>query len=176
MTLTTGKVGAEVDQRHVTGLDELQKFLDQLPAKLEANVMRGALRAGMNVVKPVAQANIHSVSGELAKGLTVSTRRRGGTVWAYLKTKGKHGMVGRWLEFGTVAHEIMTRRAKALLFGGIYRKDVHHPGNKPKPFMRPALDSQATAAVVATGNYIKERLASKNGLDTSAVIIKGVDQ
>ena len=39
--------------------------------------------------------------------------------------------------------------------------------------MRPALDSQATRAVVAAGEYIKRRLATKHGLDTSGVMIEG---
>ena len=42
------------DSVHVKGLDALQKLLDTLPVKLEKNVMRGGLRAGMNVICGVA--------------------------------------------------------------------------------------------------------------------------
>lgn len=156
---------------HVKGLADLQKFLDQLPAKMEKNVLRGALRAGMNVVKPVAKSNIRSVSGLLAKGLKLSTNSKGGTVTASLKATGKHGWLARFVEFGTKAHKIAARKVPALWFGGRFVKSVDHPGAKPHPFMRPALDSQAQNATVAAGNYIKARLATKHGLDTSDVTI-----
>jgi HK97 gp10 family phage protein len=157
---------------HVTGLSDLQKFLDDLPVKLEKNIMRGALRAGMNVVKPVAQQNVHSVSGELDAGLKVGTRVRGQTVTAYLKATGPHAFVAKFVEFGTAAHNIAAKTGR-LSFGGLYAKSVQHPGARPKPFMRPALDGQAQNAVIAAGEYIKNRLATKEGLDTSAVLIEG---
>lgn len=161
------------DETHVKGLSDLQTFMDQLAPKIEANVMRGALRAGMDVVKPIAQGNIHSVSGELAKGLKIGTRRKGSVVMAYLKTTGAHAFVAKWVEFGTRAHNIAAKAARSLSFGGIFAKSVAHPGAKPRPFMRPALDGQANAAVVAAAEYIKNRLATKEGLDTSAVLIEG---
>jgi HK97 gp10 family phage protein len=161
------------DEVHVKGLKDLQKFLDQLTPKMEANIMRGALRAGMNVVKPVAAANIHPVSGLLAAGLKIFTRIRGGVVSASLRATGKHAFVARWVEFGTRAHDIVAKLGGSLFFGGVFTKVVNHPGARPKPFMRPALDGQAQAAVIAAGNYIKDRLAKKEGLDTSHVMVEG---
>lgn len=162
------------NETHVKGLAELQKFMDQLPPKLEANVMRGALRAGMNQVLPVAKAGVHSVSGELAKGLKVGTRLRGHTVTASIKAKGKHGPVAHLVEFGTAAHLIAAKaRGGALAFLGVFREFIRHPGARPKPFMRPALDGQAQNAVIASAEYMKKRLATKEGLDTSAVLIEG---
>lgn len=161
------------DTAHVKGLADLQKFLDTMPAKMERNVMRGALRAGMNVVKPAAQANIRSVSGLLAKGLKISTKAKGGTVTASLKATGPHGWLARFVEFGTRAHKIAARKVPSLWFGGFFVKSVQHPGARPKPFMRPALDSQAQNATVAAGNYIKGRLATKHGLDTADITIGG---
>jgi hypothetical protein len=98
---------------YVKGLRELQQVLDQVPAKVERNVLRGALRAGMTVVKPIAQANVHSVSGELARGLKIGTRARGGQVTANLKTTGVHARVGHLVEYGTHAHEIRPSRARS---------------------------------------------------------------
>lgn len=160
------------DERTVKGLAELQKFLDQLTPKMEENVMRGALRAGMKEVLPTARANIHNVSGELAIGLKIGTRSRRGTVTASLKAKGPHAHVAKWVEFGTKPHEI-TAKDGSLSFGGGFAKSVMHPGAKRKPFLRPALDQKATAAVVATGNYIKNRLKTKHGLDTAHIKIEG---
>lgn len=157
---------------HIKGLDELQSFLDQVTPKIEANIMRGALRAGMNVVKPAAQANIHSVSGLLAKGLKVSANRRGHVVTAKLKATGPHAQVAHLVEFSTRPHNISAKFSGWLSFANIFRKVVQHPGTKPRPFMRPALDSQASAAVVATGEYIKSRL-TKEGLNATHVAVEG---
>lgn len=161
------------DTVHVKGLSDLARFMDTLPPKLERNVMRGALRAGMRVVQPVARANVHSVSGELARGLKISTRARGGRVTASLRATGKHAHVAKWLEFGTAAHVIASKIGGMLAFGyGVFRKVVQHPGSRPKPFMRPALDQQAGAAVVASAEYMKKRLATKHGLDTANISIE----
>lgn len=161
------------DTEHVKGLSDLQKFLDQLAPKVEANIMRGALRAGMNVVKPAAQSGVHSVSGELAKGLKVGTNRRGSIVTANLKATGPHRSVAHLVEFGTRPHNISAKFRGWLSFLNIFRKEVRHPGARPKPFMRPALDAQAAAATVAVGQYVKNRLETKEGLDMSHVNIEG---
>lgn len=158
---------------HVKGLRELQAFLDTLPAKVEKNIMRGALRAGMKTIQPVAKANVHSVSGLLAAGLKIGTNSRGGRVTASLKAKGPHAYLARWVEFGTRAHHIAAKKGGFLAFGGIFAKSIAHPGAKPKPFLRPALDQQATAAVVAAAEYMKARLETKHGLDTADIVIDG---
>lgn len=161
------------DLVHVKGLSDLQKLLDELPVKLEKNVMRGALRAGMNIVKPEAQQNIHSVSGELARGLKVSTNAKRGVVTAKLKATGPHAFIAHMLEFtGASAHTIMPSVKKALAIGGASVASVEHPGFRPKPFMRPALDARAGDAVVTVGNYVKQRLATKSGLDKADITVE----
>ena len=156
---------------HVRGLLDLQKFLDTLPAKLEANVMRGALRAGANVIRTQAKANVPVKSGLLRAGLKITTRSRRGVVTASVKAGGKHGFIAPWIEFGTAAHKIASKKGW-LSFGGIFAKSVDHPGAKPHPFMRPALDSEANRAIVAAAEYMKKRLATKHGLDTADIEIE----
>jgi len=160
-------------ETHIKGLADLQKFMDQLAPKIERNVMRGALRSGMNVVKPVAQANARKASGLYAAGLKISTRARGGRVSASLKATGPHAYLGKWIEFGTRAHNIVAKNGGWLSFGGIFAKSVAHPGARPFPHMRPALDSQAQNAVVAAAEYMKKRLQDKHSLDTSHINIEG---
>jgi HK97 gp10 family phage protein len=160
------------DDVHVKGLSQLQALLDTVAPKIEKNIMRGALRAGANVIKPVAAANIHSVSGELAKGLHVTTRARGGTVTASLKAGGPHGFVAKWVEHGTRPHTITAKDGGALMFGNGFHRSVQHPGTTPHAFMRPALDTQAQAAVIAVGEKIKSRL-TKEGLDVADVTVEG---
>ena len=187
---------------HIKGLDQLNKFLQELPVKIEKNVLRGSLRAGMKVVQPVAKANLHSRSGEIT--LKIGTRSKGGTVTASLKAKhvSKKGVPDNlpiWLEYGTAAHFISVQdeekpinmRLSARL-GMIVRASmttvnrnvlkigahfvgptVWHPGARPRAWIRPALDSQAQNAVVAAAEYMKQRLATKHGIDTSGVMIEG---
>lgn len=156
----------------VKGLADLNKFLQQLPAKVEQSVLRGALRAGANVVMAEAKANVPVDSGQLRDGLKVSTNSRRGRVTAKVKATGKHAHIAPWLEYGTAAHKITAKKGKGLFFGGLFVKGVQHPGARPKPFLRPALDGRAQDAVVAAAQYMKRRLATKNGLDTSSVEIE----
>lgn len=156
----------------VKGLSDLQKLLDTLPAKIEANIMRGALRAGMKPIQAAAKLNVSVVSGELRDGLKISTAKKDGKVIARLRATGKHGYVANWVEFGTSPHTITAKNRKGLSFGGLFFQSVDHPGARPKPFMRPALDSQAQTALVASGEYVKSRLASKQGLDTADIEIE----
>lgn len=181
---------------HVTGLADLQKFLDQLPVKVEMNVMRGALRAGAKLIKddavarcPVGKPSAEGArlyggyAGALRDSIRLSARRKGSVLSVSVKAGGKTRQgadvwYAHLIEFtGAVAHIIRSTNRKALSFGkagGVFRS-VLHPGMKAKPFLRPALDAQASNAVVAAAEYMKKRLATKQGLDTSEVQI-GVDE
>ena len=158
---------------NVKGLSELSEFLDQLPTKVQNNVMRGALRAGMSPVKEDAKTHAAVASGLLRDGLKVTTSNKAGVVTASLKATGKHARLAHLVEFGTSAHSIEAKDGGALSFGGGFVQHVDHPGARAHPFMRPAFDGQAQNAVVAAAEYMKERLSTKEGLDTSAVLIEG---
>lgn len=179
------------DLVHVKGLSGLNAFLQQLPVKMETNVMRSALREGAKPIAEEARRRVHSISGRLAKSIRISTRSRRGTVTAKVIAGGRDSrkqvirnasgrvkvaydtaFYAQWVEFGTKAHRIVAKGKGALILGGRYVKSIKHPGSQPKPFLRPALDSKARQAVVAAAQYIKQRLASKNGLDTSGVEIE----
>lgn len=152
---------------HVTGLKELAQFLDELPRKLQNNVMRGALRAGLKPVLADAKSGAAYATGELRDGLKISTASRGGVVTGSIKAKGEHGFLAQFVEYGTGANRtIPLKRARR-------KWPADRQGQPARPFMRPALDAQASAAVVAAAEYMKDRLATKHGLDTSDVVIEG---
>lgn len=153
----------------VKGLSELQKYLDQLPMKIETNILRGALREGAKVVLAEAKANVPVSSGVLRDGLKISTRYRKGKVSASIKAKGKHGYLAQWMEFGVKPHHIKGKDGKPLMIGAGFVEGVDHPGISPRPFLRPALDSQAGAALVAVGEAIKKRL-TKAGIEGAAEV------
>lgn len=162
------------DPINVKGLSDLAVFLDQLVPKLQRNVMRQALRAGLKPVQDEAKATTQFAdkTGALRKGLKISTRAKSGVVTASLKAKGKHAFLAVYIEYGTVAHRINAKKGAALSFNGSALQSVDHPGQKARPFLRPALDARASDAVVAAAQYIKERLSTKEGLDTSGVMIQ----
>lgn len=188
------------DETNVKGLDQLQAFLNTLPVKIERNILRGSLRAGMKVVQPVAAANCPS--REVADALKIVTRAKGGTVVAAIQAKHAANDVpdnlAIWLEYGTAPHFISvqenekpinyrltgkrgylvrasmtTVNRNVLKIGANFvGPTVHHPGAKPHPWLRPALDAQATPAVVASAEYMKKRLFNKESFDTSDITIE----
>lgn len=158
---------------NVKGLKELQKFMDTLSPKLEANVMRSALRAGANVIKAAAKQNVPVKSGTLRDSIRVTTRSRGGKVSASVNVGGKKAWYAHIIEFtGAAAHKITAKKGSALAFAGGLYESVDHPGMKAKAFFRPALDAQAQNAIVEVGKHIKSRLATKHGIDTAGIAIK----
>ena len=154
------------DTVNVKGLSDLDKFLSELPAKMEKNIMRGAMRAAAVPIAEQARQNVSVVSGVMQKGIKIKTGSKAGTVTARVVVTGKHAFAARWVEFGTAAHYIKPKTANSLFFAGLFSEGIDHPGGSAKPFMRPALDSRAQAAVLASAEYIKKRL-TKNGLNTT---------
>ena len=187
---------------HVKGFKELQAFLDALPKKIEANIMRSALRAGAREVLEKAKSNLSSIgsvkSGALRDSLRISTGIKKGVVTAKLKSGGDPANTAIWVEYGTAAHYIkvsdkdrptrtkrngtvkmvsmkttnkMIASGSLVINGRFVGESVHHPGARPKPFLRPALDSSAGDVLRAVGESIKRRL-TKQGLDVSGVDIE----
>lgn len=156
----------------VSGLAELHKMLQQLPGKIEGNLMRGALRAGQKVFLDAARSRVPVDSGELRDSLRIQTKgksKKFGWVRVNLVAGNKKAWYAHMVEFGTVRHMIKPRKAGgSLFFGGESRKSVDHPGARQRPFMRPALDSGQGAALQATADYIRRRLPAalkKAGID-----------
>lgn len=145
-------------------------MLSTLPAKIEKNIMRTALRAGANVIKVEAKKNVPIQSGDLKKSIKVSTNAKRGRVSASIKAGDKKAWYYLMVEFGTLAHAIQAKKGKTLKFVArdgkhISTKSVMHSGAISKPYMRPALDNKASEAIEAVGWQISRRL-TKEGLET----------
>ena len=160
--------------------------------------MRAALRAGLKPVKLEVERTAPRKTGKLAMSFKLSARIKFGTVRASLKVKDFDGYKAMWSEYGTRPHlisvqddekkinyrlsakrghkvlESMTAVNRRVLQIGnnFIGPTVSHPGIVASPFMRPALDSKAQAALIAAGEYIKRRLATKHGLDTADINIE----
>lgn len=151
----------------VEGLAELQKMLDDLPANIEKNIMRGGLRAGAKVVQEEAQRVCPVGSGNLPKGETagalrdsirISMRARKGRVQAFIKAGDKVAFYAHMVEYGTASHLIKPKDRKSLFLAGVFKELVKHPGATKKPFMRPAIDNKAQDAIEAVADYVRERI------------------
>lgn len=149
------------------GGKELQDMLNTLPAKLERNVMRSALRQGANVIRDAARDNINDRSGALSKSVRVRTRARRGEVTATVTAGSKDAYYAHMVEFGTSPHDIPAADGSALDVAGNPRANVEHPGAAPHPFMRPAIDEKQGEAIRAVGEQIRKRL-TKEGLSAPA--------
>jgi len=151
----------------ITGGRELDAFLQQLPVKVEKNILRAALRAGAAVFRQEARQKVPVDDGDLKRSIRITTRTKRGTVYAAVKAGGRLAPHAHLVEFGTQAHKIKAKKQHALSFGGTVTRTVDHPGARPQPFMRPTFDGGATAAVTATGAKIRERL-TKEGINSPA--------
>jgi HK97 gp10 family phage protein len=159
------------DTAYVKGLKQLDEFLGTLAPKVERNIMRSGMRAGAKPILVQARVGLgaHNRTGKLARSLRISTKAKNAIVSASVKT---NEFYGKFLEFGTEAHTISAKGNGWLSFGGAYVKSVDHPGARAYPFLRPAMDSQAQAALMAVGMHVKKRL-TKEGINTTDVLLEG---
>jgi hypothetical protein len=183
-----------VTTQTLKGGPELMAFLETLPEKLARNVLRGALRAAAQEVAPEAKAL--AIDSQVKEAVGVSTGTRPGLVYSKVRLKGPGSYKGLWLEWGTLPHLISIRddvrpttktrngsvrwsvkavnkavkRGSLEINGKFVGAVVHHPGARPHPFMRPALDAKAEQAIAAAANYIKSRLTAQ-GLNAPDVSI-----
>lgn len=159
------------DSIHIKGFSALQKMLETLPAKVEGNILRSALRQGAKTIAEEAKAQVPVRYGDLRDSIRTSVKMKNGKVMAVVKAGNKKAWYWRFVEFGTGAHKITGKDGKALAIGGGVYKSVDHPGAKPTPFMRPAMDGKSAEALQAIGEQIKKRL-TKAGLEAADIDIE----
>lgn len=154
----------------IRGLAELHKTLQELPAKIERNVLRGGLRAGAKVIEteahrlcPEAPPTLDGIKrgarrGELKRSIRVTLRASKSTVRAKVTAGNKVAWYAHLVEFGTARHWIKPKNRKSLFVAGFFKEVIDHPGARPKPFMRPAFDGKWRAAIDAMASYVRDRL------------------
>ncbi len=169
----------------LNGGPELLALLDQIPAKIGRNAVRGGVRAAAKVVQGEARLRVRRRSGALARSLKLSTRTDGTVISAKVKAKGKHSFLATFIEYGVAPHWItvddaltptrntrrgvkkvgigtvnkMVKRGSLVIGGKFVGASVHHPGHAAFPFLRPALDVKAAEAINAMGEYVRSRLS-----------------
>src|SRR5882672_3366005 len=157
-----------MNYEHVQGVDEVIKRLLEFPVKFEQNIVRGGLRAMAVVVQifarplvPVGRGVIHpGASASLADTLRVSTYRVGRQLIASVKVGNRRKGVfyAHMVLGGTKPHLIRARNQGVLrLSGGVFVKQVQHPGARAQPFLDTAFNASRDAAVRAGFDYVTER-------------------
>lgn len=143
----------------IKGGADLAKALAEFPVKLEAQVMQSALRGGANLIAERARSLVPVATRELRKSIRVRARKnkRTGYVNVYIGAGGRRKgdpFYAHLVEFGTAPHEIRPKGKKSLLVAGVLREVVQHPGATPRPFLRPAFDSESTRAIDEIGKRV----------------------
>lgn len=182
----------------VGGGRELQELLNTLPGKMQKNINRAGLRAGAAALLPAVKQNIPVDQGDLRDSARVTSRAKGAEVSASVKVGNKKAWYANLVEYGTKPHyikvsdvdrgpgrgigrrgtaarretlaSIRTVNRRVLQIGANFvGPSVHHPGTRPRPFMRPAIDENFPQVIQAVTKKIRERL-SQQGLNTPAPI------
>ncbi len=156
-----------------TGSSEVRRFIAQLPADLEAKVLRGAARAGATIIADEAKARTNS--HEVAEAIKVATKREGDQMIGKVQVKGPGAYLAPWEEYGTDPHFISvdpsqrggmsvrrindkTKEGSLVIGGQFVGATVHHPGAGAHPFLRPSLDSKESEAITAAQEHINSRI------------------
>lgn len=166
------------------GRDNVSRYIERIPPALQKKVLRGAARAAARVI--AVEAKDRSISSLVASAVKVSTRQENDSrVIAKVKVKGKGAFIAPWLEYGTDPHFIsvdsaqsggrtarrvnrLAKEGSLVINGEHVGATVFHPGAKPHPFLRPALDIKQDEAIAAAQRYVTIRLA-REGLGGSDV-------
>ena len=142
----------------VIGLEEVIREFEKRRMDVVAGV-EAICMAGAEVIK--AEVISRAGDGALGQSIVAETVVRKPThVTVWVGPNRKQDRFGRYREFGTKPHAIPRARKrgrKVLLFpDGGFAVRVSHPGQKKRPFMRPALDASVNEAAAAMGKKTKE--------------------
>lgn len=150
-----------------TGFRELERALKELPAATGTAVLRRTLKKAAAPIVTKAAALAPKAEGTLSQSigfgfrLTPSQKKqavRADTPEIYIGPTGFWAYRGHFIEWGTKPHTITVwglKRGKNTIKGlsnqagggnSWFGPVVHHPGNPPQPYMRPAWTSEKTAA------------------------------
>ena len=145
----------------VDGLKQLDDMLRQLPNRVAARELAGALRAGGNVLRKEAvtrapdSPKVHKF-GDLRANIRVRrVRPSNGNALAVAVTTGR-AFYAKFLEFGRAA---FTVKRKKVLSDGTTIFGVEVGRQVARPFLRPAFDAAGPRAVATIAQRLKAGVA-----------------
>jgi len=136
------------------GIEDVVKALEGKQADLKSAI-EAILMVGAEIIR---QAAASRAKGKIAANMT--KERLSDSPITVGIGPSKRQWYAKFREFGTKAHSVKPRRAKALQVGlDTFRARVrNHPGTVAQPFLRPALDENGGDAQTAMGNEVKRVL------------------
>ncbi|WP_232314752.1 HK97 gp10 family phage protein [Sphingopyxis sp. QXT-31] len=156
----------------------MRRFLTNIPEQMDG-VLRGAARAGGKVVADEIKDT--TPSEEVRDNIRIRTKAESDHIRVRIDVKDRWARsLGIWLEYGTDPHFISVDESQrggrsvgrintlakdsdkghSLLIGGNFvGSTVFHPGARPHPAFRPALDRKEAEAVAAAQAYINTRVS-----------------
>lgn len=152
-----------------------------IPEKME-RVLRGAGRAGANVV--AEEIKLTTPSEAVRENIRIRTKAETDRIVVRIDVKDRWAnAVGVWLEYGTAGHFIsvddrqrrgmsvgrinrLTNEGSLVIGGKFVGSTVWHPGARPHPTFRPALDRKEAEAIAAAQAYINTRVTRAGILDS----------
>jgi HK97 gp10 family phage protein len=145
----------------ITGLQEVQQMLKDAPRIVVASAFVNALDAGAQVIKAALAPRIpvsdEETAGELKAALmstvTLDPQLRGGVAEVGFGTKQGH--IANFVEYG---HRMVGHKPGKIELGMV----------SPHPFMRPAAEVSADAAIEAFADTLETTLRAGSGLPISA--------
>lgn len=166
----------------VRGRSEVKQFFAAVAGEIEQKLLQGAGRVAAKVI--AAEAKERCVSSAVRGAIKTKVTAKDGQVLAKVQVRGKGAYIAPWLEYGTAPHFISVddsqrqgmsvrrinklEKAGSLVIGGQHvGSTVYHPGARPHPFLRPALDVKASAAIAAAQGYINSRV-KRGGISGSS--------
>jgi len=146
----------------IKGVPELIAKMNQLPTQVQKKILVGATTAAAIEFQEEARSLVPKRTSQLERAIRVvkGEGRTPNIVGAKVVLRGKHAYLGKWMEWGTVAHLIETKTKKTLWDGNrAYGRRVQHPGTRPRPFMRPAVDNKMAEAIEVVHRFLERHLA-----------------
>lgn len=146
----------------ITGLEELQQKLEEIPTKLAKRSLRKALRAGANVIRNAIVTLAPKDTGFLSRhfGTRISVMRDELAATAYVGPQGKID----YPLYSSGAYKIKRKHGKVHKVGRIAVASVARflefgtMKMGKKPFMTPAFEDKKSEAVDAITTELKEGL------------------
>lgn len=141
-------------QFSITGADEIEKVLKEMPFVVRRRVVAAAVRSGAAVIRkearrlaPKDEKRGQGVHLSDPKGIIVKKKR--GTNDIYQVGPSKEVPHGHLVEFGTTHRQLKKPRWFNLNGRWVY---LTHSGTMPaKPYLRPAVDNKGREAIKKIG-------------------------
>ena len=143
----------------LNGGRELHDILQRLPVDVETKALRSAMGKAARALRNEVRAMAPLESGDMKKAIKSTRKTKKGQVIARVKMLGKHSFLGVFMEYGVSPHLITAKDGGVLRIGrNTVGKSVMHPGHVARPFMRPALDTNAAKVITLVAEFIRDHV------------------